>query len=85
MTTALERQVAVYRTLPPDQRAAITRLADKETRAALAWAEQQMAIERSPGQWRPRSPEAASGKPATLTSSTWPSFASPLANACGSF
>ena len=49
MTTALEEQVAVYRTLPAHQRAQIARLADQETRAALAWAERQMAIERSPG------------------------------------
>ncbi|WP_107500573.1 terminase large subunit domain-containing protein [Streptomyces sp. sk226] len=49
MTTAIERQVAVYQTLPVEQRAEIVRLADKETRAVLAWAEQQMAIERSPG------------------------------------
>lgn len=49
MSSRLEEQVAVYRTLPPEQRQQIIRLAEGEERAALAWAEHQMAIDRSPG------------------------------------
>ncbi|MDX2999344.1 terminase family protein [Streptomyces scabiei] len=49
MTTALEDQVAVYRTLPPQQRTEMARQASNEMRKVLAWAERQMAMERSPG------------------------------------
>jgi hypothetical protein len=49
VTTRLEEQVAYYRTLSADQRQQIIRLADPEEREVLAWAEKQMAIERSPG------------------------------------
>jgi hypothetical protein len=49
VTNRLEEQVAVYRTLPAEQRQQIIQLAQGEERAALAWAEEQMAISRSPG------------------------------------